>query len=112
MSCSKQTVIAIIKNGRNFWVGSNDCKNPQDVCPRDKEKFVSGEGYELCKDVCGQEHHAEIDACLKAGKENCKGNVIYLIGHHYCCQNCKDFMKDYGIEMVFFADTGCMTKLI
>ena len=57
----------------------------------------TGEGYELCRSVCGQKHHAEVDACLKAG-ERARGGVLYLIGHSYCCDNCLSVMKEHGID--------------
>ncbi len=94
--CAKQTVIAILitKDGEIFS-GQNRCKNPQKVCPRKGMK--SGDGYYLCKQICKQENHAEIDVCLKAG-DKAKGSSIYLFGHTYSCQNCVDTMVKYGIE--------------
>ena len=95
--CAKQETIAIIENNGRYWIGSNWCNNHQDVCPR--AGMETGIGYELCKGICGQEHHAEFDACVKAG-ENANGGALHLIGHTYCCDNCKKVMKIYGIEKV------------
>jgi len=80
-----------------LWVGSNWCENPQKECPRKNMK--TGEGYELCKSICGQKSHAEVDACQKAG-EGARGAALYLIGHYYCCDNCKRVMDSYGIARV------------
>ena len=102
MTCAKQTTIAIIKNGNDFWVGSNWCLNPQKKCPRGNMK--TGEGYDLCKIVCGQQDHAEVDACLKAGN-GAMGADLYLIGHYYCCDNCKAVMKSHGIKNIIFCDS-------
>ena len=93
--CAKQTTIAIIVNGNRFWVGFNWCENPQTECPRKGMK--TGEGYELCKEICKQKSHAEIDACYKAGKE-AKGGTLYLIGHYYACDDCIKTMKTFGIK--------------
>lgn len=93
--CAKQTTIAIIVNGDQFWVGSNWCKNPQNECPR--KDMPTGQGYELCQSVCQQNAHAEVDACMKAGKD-ADGGTLYLIGHYYCCDDCKDVMEEYGIK--------------
>ena len=100
MTCAKLTTIAIITNGKHFWVGSNWCANPQKVCPRADMK--TGEGYDLCKSICGQDHHAEVDACLKAGLY-ANGATLYLIGHTYCCDNCKAVMKEHGIKHTIIA---------
>ena len=97
MTCVKQTTIAIIKNGTEFWVGSNWCESPQKECPR--KDFPTGEGYELCKSICKQKNHAEVDVCLKAG-EGANGSDLYLIGHYYCCESCKQTMKEYGIKNI------------
>jgi len=95
MTCAKQTTIAIITKGAKFWVGSNHCENPQVTCPRAGMK--TGEGYDLCKTICLQQNHAEVDACLKAG-DGAKGADLYLIGHTYCCDRCKAVMTLHGIR--------------
>ena len=94
MTCAKQTVIAIIENNNRMWVGSNWCENPQIKCPRLKD-----ENYEKCKTICKQHIHAEIDACLKASND-ANGGTLYLFVHTYCCDNCVEFMVDYGIKKV------------
>ena len=95
--CVKQTTVAIIINNGYFWVGTNECLNAQKKCPR--KDLPTGVGYELCKSICKQVGHAEVNACKKSGK-NAKGGTLYLIGHTYCCDNCKKIMLDYGIENV------------
>ena len=59
----------------------------------------SGEGYELCKDVCWQPNHAEVNACIDAGAL-AKGGTLYLIGHTYCCDACKKIIKEAGIKKI------------
>lgn len=95
--CAKQTTIAVIESNGTFYVGSNWCNTPQQTCPR--KDLPSGVGYELCKSVCNQNAHAEVDACQKAGK-NANGGTLYLVGHTYCCDNCKSVMAAYGIKDV------------
>ena len=95
--CAKQDTIAMIVNNGKTWVGSNWVHNPQKECPR--KDMPSGVGYELCKSICQQDNHAEIDACIKAG-EGARGGTLYLIGHSYCCDNCKKVMSEYGIAKI------------
>lgn len=93
--CKKQTTLAIIMKGGEFVsMGSNEIHTDVEVCPRIGMK--SGEGYELCKSICKQNHHAEVDACLKAG-DRANGATLILIGHTYCCDNCKRVMEEHGI---------------
>lgn len=95
--CAKQETIAIIENNGQYWIGTNWCNNAQKKCPR--KGMPTGEGYELCKNLCKQNSHAEVDACIKAG-ELAMGGTLYLLGHTYCCDNCKNVMTEYGIENV------------
>jgi deoxycytidylate deaminase len=96
INCLKQSTVAVImKDGILVSIGTNEIHNNQlTECPRAGMK--SGRGYELCKNVCKQGHHAEVDACLKAGEE-AKGATLYLIGHTYCCDDCKRVMGEHGI---------------
>ena len=96
--CLKQTVVALlVAVDGSYFVGSNWCASPQDTCPRENSK--SGEDYELCRSVCNQSAHAEVNACKKAGAK-AKGSTLYLIGHTYCCDSCKKVMKKYGVKTI------------
>jgi DNA (cytosine-5)-methyltransferase 1 len=97
--CAMREVIAIIVNGNKQWVGSNWCEQPQAVCPRDKDNS----DYSLCKAVCYQPNHAEVDALLKAG-DGANGARLYLFGHEFCCTGCKATMRAYGIEEVIIGE--------
>ena len=96
--CAKQTVTATIvtPDGRRF-VGTNHVRNPQSVCPR--ADLPTGVGYELCRDVCGQAGHAEIDAIAKAG-DDARGGILYLEGHTYACEPCKAAARKAGIVRI------------
>lgn len=95
--CAKQETIAIIENNGQYWIGTNYCLTAKERCPR--EGMKTGEGYHLCKDICNQTNHAEVNACILAG-ENANGSTLYLIGHTYCCENCKKTMEDYGVKTI------------
>ena len=98
--CAKLTTLAVIEttDGELFW-GYNKCNNPQNTCPRDLNNCKTGEGYEMCKAICQQINHAEVNACLSAGKK-ANGGTLTLYGHYYCCDNCKKTIKDYGIKTI------------
>jgi deoxycytidylate deaminase len=96
--CKKQTTVAVIMKEQQFIsIGFNEINADISECPRKGMK--TGEGYELCKSVCKQNNHAEVNACLNAG-EQAKGATLYLIGHTYCCDNCKKVMEEHGIVNV------------
>jgi DNA (cytosine-5)-methyltransferase 1 len=93
--CVKQTVTATIvaTNGAHY-VGTNHCMTPQASCPR--TGMPTGVGYELCKSVCAQPAHAEVNAIKLAGK-NARGATLYLQGHTYACDPCKASAAGAGI---------------
>lgn len=98
MTCAKLTVTATIiaPDGRRY-VGTNWVRNPQRICPR--QDMATGVGYELCKSVCDQSAHAEVNACLAAGPA-ASGGILYLEGHSYACDDCKRVARDHGIAQI------------
>lgn len=99
--CAKQTVTATIiaPDGRK-WVGTNECSNPQKVCPRGN--MPSGAGYWMCRDICQQEMHAEKAALRAAAGKDLTGGVLYLDGHTYLCGPCEVALADAGVSRVIF----------
>jgi hypothetical protein len=98
--CVKQNVVAtLLSESGGTYVGTNHCYNPQKTCPRDVLGMKSGEGYELCIDVCNQSGHAEVNAIRKAGDES-KGAIIFLQGHDYACGNCTSVAATAGIKEI------------
>jgi deoxycytidylate deaminase len=93
--CAKQTTVAIIENNGEYWLGTNSCKKPQVECPRGN--MPSGEGYVLCEVKCEQEGHAEIMALKAAGKK-AAGGTLFLMGHVYICDNCRNALNKAGIK--------------
>jgi len=103
-ACVKQEVYAMIDTPQGELIfGGNFMKNKVDVCPREEQNMVSGEGYHLCNEICGQEHHAESDAIANAKRLNIniQGSVLYLTGHTYCCNSCISKMNKAGISKCF-----------
>lgn len=101
--CAKQPVIAVIKTTKDeYFFGLNSCRKPQEVCPRGD--MPSGEGYEMCKEICDQTGHAEVNACQDAG-DAAGGATLYLIGHTYCCDHCKKIMDEHGIETTVICES-------
>lgn len=97
--CLKQNVLAtLITQDGDVFVGTNRCENPQKVCPREEQGMKSGEGYHLCKEICQQNSHAEVDAIRQAG-EKARGGIIYLTGHLYACDNCQEAADNNDIEI-------------
>lgn len=101
--CVKQNVIAtlVAQDGDRF-VETNYCFNPQKACPRDLQGMKTGEGYELCINVCQQKAHAEVNA-IRTAKKQANGSVIYLQGHTYACENCSDTALRAGVKEIILS---------
>jgi deoxycytidylate deaminase len=96
--CVKGVVKAtLVATDGTRYVGTNYCMNPQTVCPRGD--MPSGVGYELCIAICKQVGHAEVNAVNAAG-ENARGGTVYVEGHTYACNNCKDHASNAGALVV------------
>ena len=103
--CAKQTVTAtfVSAKGTKYFKTTNYCLNPQATCPRGD--MPTGVGYELCKSVCKQEGHAELNALRYAGA-GASGGTIYVEGHTYACKDCQDAANSAGATIVIGKPIG------
>ena len=105
--CIKQSVYAMIEIGEHKIFGTNKMLNDEiKECPRDLQGYVSGTGYHLCEDICKQDSHAEVDAIKNAQKlgVDLNGAKLTLLGHTYCCDNCKAEMTKVDITEIEILD--------
>lgn len=101
--CAKQsvmcTIIDLLTGAR--YVGTNYCLNPQGQCPR--KDLPSGKGYEMCREICEQPAHAEVNAAHAAMKGN-RGRltqaIAYVEGHTYSCDRCLKVLEEAGVGQV------------
>ena len=99
--CAKRIVTAVLvaADGRRF-TGTNYCENAQPSCPRGD--MPGGVGYELCRDVCQQPAHAEVNAIAAAG-DAARGSTIY-IDHTWACCACKNAAHEAGVLDIVVVD--------
>lgn len=80
------------------------------LCERQRLGIKPGERYELCKSV-----HAEMNACLHAGRNAAMGGTMYLVGIGVKtgdtitaepCMMCSRVIKQCGIERVVVSKEG------
>lgn len=102
--CNKREVVAtIVTPGGQRFVGRNDVEARQATCPR--AGMATGEGYELCRDVCRQTGHAEVMAVRALQAETPLapiGSVCYIEGHSYACDDCLRALAMAGVRAVRF----------
>jgi hypothetical protein len=102
--CAKQRVIALITApSGHYYIGANDCLKPQKHCPRGN--MPTGIGYHLCKEVCEQIGHAEhVAASIYKALDGSPGATMYLIGHTYMCDACKEAALVAGVDKFYIID--------
>ena len=101
--CIRAKVGAVIVNSRNKVKGTGYNNSPagvqgceeRGVCYRVKENIPSGTRYETCRSI-----HAEQNAIIQAGEDNCAGSTIYVYGHDFVCILCRRFIINAGITKV------------
>lgn len=103
-TCLRAQVGAVIVDKRHKIKSTGYNGSPHGVencierghCYRIIHHIESGTRYETCRAI-----HAEQNAIIQAGEENCIGSTLYLYGHSYPCLLCKRFILQSGIERVF-----------
>lgn len=84
------TVAVLVRDGLVLSYGTNEHKEP---CKR--VGYPTGEGYELCKE-CDYDNHAEANALRDVEAD---GATLYLIGHTYACDPCKEKAAKKGVTI-------------
>jgi deoxycytidylate deaminase len=96
--CVKQRVFCtIVHPDGQRWHGENSCRNAQTICPR--ADLPTGQGYELCRDICQQLGHAEVVAAAAAGQD-ARGGTAYIEGHTYACEPCTATLAAVGVTEI------------
>ena len=82
-------VAVIVKNREVLSIGDNlhECL---------REGYPTGQGYELCKG-CDYPNHAEAKALWDAIEP--EGATLYLFGHTYACEPCKEACAKAGVTI-------------
>jgi dCMP deaminase len=101
--CLRAQVGAVIVNPRRKVKGTGYNNSPagvesclaRGVCYRIEHNIESGTRYETCRSI-----HAEQNAIIQAGEDNCVGGTMYLYGHNQVCILCKRFILNAGIARV------------
>jgi dCMP deaminase len=101
--CIRAQVGAVIVNARHKVKGTGYNNSPVGVescltrgfCYRIANNIESGTRYETCRSI-----HAEQNAIIQAGEDNCVGSTIYIYGHNQVCVLCKRFILNAGIARV------------
>lgn len=96
--CRKVVVRAtLVVRGGEVFVSENHMQHDPGACPR--EGMPHGEGYHLCREVCGQKGHAETNVLEMAG-DKAFGGVIYLEGHDRLCLGCREACSRAAVTVV------------
>jgi deoxycytidylate deaminase len=95
--CAKRRVTCRIWTRSGIYNGENLCRYPQPECPR-----RPGEGYEKCREICGQIGHAEMQALMAALDANAslRNAEVEVFGHYHVCEDCARTLAEHGINRI------------
>jgi dCMP deaminase len=101
--CIRAQVGAVIVNPRRKVKGTGYNNTPTGVesclsrgyCYRIANNIETGTRYETCRSI-----HAEQNAIIQAGEDNCVGSTMYVFGHTQVCILCKRFILNVGIARI------------
>ena len=101
--CRDKTIVAVLthKPTSQKFYGTNGIKRDVGYCPRNEYNHRMNEGYDKCRNICRQKHHAEIAALLSAVRHvpNLPLNqcVIDVYGTYHVCNNCQMVLDKHGV---------------
>ncbi len=107
--CIRAQVGAVIVNSRRKVKGTGYNNSPVGVesclkrggCYRIQNGIESGTRYETCRSI-----HAEQNAIIQAGEDDCVGGTMYVFGHEQVCILCRRFILNAGISRVLLQKDG------
>lgn len=99
--CAKAIVEAtlISLDGQRFS-STNFALTPKAICPRGD--MPADVGYHLCKTVCNQVAHAEVNV-LYAAKGHTKGATMY-VSYKRVCEACRQACEDAGVANIILGE--------
>lgn len=109
-SCLRNKVGAVIVNQKDIIsTGYNGAptyqKNCLEIgyCFRNQNRIPSGSQLEQCRAVGS---HAEANAISLAARNghSTNGSTIYIVGHYFCCNQCKALIANANIKRVVLED--------
>lgn len=98
----KQVGAVIVLNHRITGTGYNNTPAGVKsciVCYRQQNKIKSGTMYETCRSI-----HAEMNAIIQAGINQCRGADMYIYGHSHVCVMCQRAILNAGIKRVYVSE--------
>ena len=103
--CRDKTIVAVLTHepsGQKFY-GTNGIKRDVGYCPRNQANDRINMGYDKCKQVCWQEHHAEVAAINRALKHvsivELQQCTVKVYGTKQVCIYCQKALMQYGVAV-------------
>jgi len=107
---------SIVSTGYNGSPRGEDNCCDTGYCERAEKKIPSGSNYELCRSI-----HAEMNACLEAGRKEAMGGTLYLYGedsqtgkeldYSQPCLICRKVLINSGIKSIITRKNGDIKEI-
>lgn len=99
--CQDKTIVAVLRSNGRVFFGINGISETMTYCPRNVMEMGVNQGYSMCRNVCRQESHAEVDA-IDTWLRNSKADdtaEISIYGTGKICDNCMALLQKFNVSI-------------
>lgn len=99
--CQDKTIVAVLRSNGRVFLGINGISESMTYCPRNVMEMGVNQGYSMCRSICRQESHAEVDA-IDTWLRNSKADdtaEISIFGTGKICDNCMALLQKFNVSI-------------
>lgn len=99
--CQDKTIVAVLRSNGRVFFGINGISENMTYCPRNVMEMGVNQGYSMCRSICRQESHAEVDT-IDTWLRNSTANdtaEISIYGTGKICDNCMALLQKFNVSI-------------
>lgn len=99
--CQDKTIVAVLRSNGRVFFGINGISESMDYCPRNVMEMGVNQGYSMCRSICRQESHAEVDAIDTWLRNSTADDTaeISIYGTGKICDNCMALLQKFNVSI-------------
>lgn len=99
--CQDKTIVAVLRSNGRVFFGINGISESMAYCPRNVMEMGVNQGYSMCRSICRQESHAEVDAIDTWLRNSTADDTaeISIYGTGKICDNCMALLQKFNVSI-------------
>lgn len=99
--CQDKTIVAVLRSNGRVFLGINGISENMTYCPRNVMEMGVNQGYSMCRSICRQESHAEVDAIDTWLRNSTADDTaeISIYGTGKICDNCMALLQKFNVSI-------------